>query len=149
MHALFTRKIYEKKREKKTALCHRVVFFRLLLTWFTSSSEGNSTHAFEVLLTALFKMKTSCCSLTEIQRRIDEVKRFLSVTLPIANAHTVEFYTNDVWKRFMAVSPQDVLSAVSSGSDQQGESQHKEKGKYRKGVASPLNLSSLCFITTK
>lgn len=71
-------------------------------------------------------MKTSCCSLTEIQRRIDEVKRFLSVTLPIANAHTVEFYTHDVWKRFIAVSPQDVLSAVSSGSDQQGESQHKE-----------------------
>ncbi|XP_047245695.1 methyltransferase-like protein 25 isoform X1 [Girardinichthys multiradiatus] len=71
-------------------------------------------------------MKPSCYSLTEIQRRIDEVKRFLSVTLAVANAHTVEFFTHDVWKRFVAVSPQEVLSAVSSGSDQQRESQHKE-----------------------
>uniref|UniRef100_A0A3P9BD98 Methyltransferase like 25 n=1 Tax=Maylandia zebra TaxID=106582 RepID=A0A3P9BD98_9CICH len=50
--------------------------------------------------------------LTEIQQRIDEVTRFLSITLNIANAHTVEFYTQDVWKRFVAVSPEDVLSAV-------------------------------------
>ncbi|CAG5927529.1 unnamed protein product [Menidia menidia] len=68
---------------------------------------------------ALFNMKSSSYSLEEIQQRIDEVKRFLSVTLSISNAHTVEFYTHDVWKRFMAVSPEDVLSAVSSGSDQQ------------------------------
>lgn len=79
-------------------------------------------------------MKSSCCSLTEIQRRIDEVKRFLSGTLAIANAHTVEFYTHDVWKRFIAVTPQEVLAAVSSGSDQQGAPEHKEKGKYRQDV---------------
>lgn len=79
-------------------------------------------------------MKSSRCSLTEIQRRIDEVMRFLSVTLAIANAHTVEFYTHDVWKRFIAVTPQEVLAAVSSGSDQQGEPKHKEKGKYRQDV---------------
>ncbi|XP_030295627.1 putative methyltransferase-like protein 25 isoform X1 [Sparus aurata] len=72
-------------------------------------------------------MMSSSCSLTEIQRRIDEVKRFLSVTLSIANAHTVEFYTHDVWKRFMAVSPQEVLSTVSSCSDQQRAQQHKER----------------------
>ncbi|XP_038144355.1 methyltransferase-like protein 25 [Cyprinodon tularosa] len=66
------------------------------------------------------------CSLTEIHQQIDEVKRFLSVTLAIANAHTVEFYTQDVWKRFMAVSPQEVLSAISSGSYQQVETKHKE-----------------------
>ncbi|XP_017270330.1 methyltransferase-like protein 25 [Kryptolebias marmoratus] len=70
-------------------------------------------------------MNSFCCSLSEIQRRIDEVKRFLSVTLSIANAHTVEFYTHDVWKRFMAVTPEEVLSAVSSSSDQQREPQHK------------------------
>ncbi|XP_037551614.1 methyltransferase-like protein 25 [Nematolebias whitei] len=64
-------------------------------------------------------------SLAEIQRQIDEVVRFLSVTLSIANAHTVEFYTHDVWKRFMAVTPEEVLSAVSSSSDQQREPQHK------------------------
>lgn len=75
-------------------------------------------------------MMSSSCSLTEIQRRIDEVKRFLSVTLSIANAHTVEFYTHDVWKRFMAVSPQEVLSTVSSCGDQQRAPQHKERGKH-------------------
>ncbi|XP_073336507.1 probable methyltransferase-like protein 25 [Pagrus major] len=73
-------------------------------------------------------MMSSSYSLTEIQRRIDEVKRFLSVTLSIANAHTVEFYTHDVWKRFMAVSPQEVLSTVSSCSDQQRAPEHKERG---------------------
>ncbi|XP_054910677.1 methyltransferase-like protein 25 [Poeciliopsis prolifica] len=72
-------------------------------------------------------MKSSRCSLTVIQQRIDEVQRFLSVTLAIANAHTVEFYTHDVWKRFMAVTPQEVLAAVSSGSEQEGEPEHKEK----------------------
>ncbi|XP_041637315.1 methyltransferase-like protein 25 [Cheilinus undulatus] len=66
-------------------------------------------------------------SLTEIQRRIDEVKRFLSITLSIANAHTVEFYTHDVWERFVAVSPQEVLSAVSSCSDQQREPERHSK----------------------
>ncbi|XP_047431325.1 methyltransferase-like protein 25 [Mugil cephalus] len=74
---------------------------------------------------ALFNMKSSSHSLAEIQRQIDEVRRFLSVTLNIANAHTVEFYTHDVWKRFMAVKPEEVLSAVSSRSDQQREPQHK------------------------
>ncbi|XP_059181437.1 methyltransferase-like protein 25 [Centropristis striata] len=64
-------------------------------------------------------MLSSSCSLTEIQRRVDEVKQFLSVTLSIANAHTVEFYTQDVWERFMAVPPQEVLSAVGAHSDQQ------------------------------
>uniref|UniRef100_A0A147B582 Methyltransferase 25-like protein n=1 Tax=Fundulus heteroclitus TaxID=8078 RepID=A0A147B582_FUNHE len=76
-------------------------------------------------------MKSSRCSLTDVQRQIDEVKRFLSVTLAIANAHTVEFYTHDVWKRFVAVSPQEVLSAVSSGRDQQGEAQHRAPERSR------------------
>uniref|UniRef100_A0A3P8S9K6 Methyltransferase like 25 n=1 Tax=Amphiprion percula TaxID=161767 RepID=A0A3P8S9K6_AMPPE len=68
-------------------------------------------------------MKPSSFSLTEIHRRIDEVKRFLSRTLDIANAHTVEFYTQDVWSRFMALRPEEVLLAVSR-SEQQGEPQH-------------------------
>ncbi|XP_033470132.1 putative methyltransferase-like protein 25 isoform X2 [Epinephelus lanceolatus] len=70
-------------------------------------------------------MFPSSYSLTEIQHRIDEVKTFLSVTLSIANAHTVEFYTQDVWQRFMAVSPEEVLVAVSSCSDQQGAPEHR------------------------
>ncbi|XP_070848223.1 probable methyltransferase-like protein 25 [Chaetodon trifascialis] len=76
-------------------------------------------------------MISSSNSLTEIQRRIDEVKRFLSVTLSIANAHTVEFYTHDVWDRFMAVPPEEVLSAVSACSDQQGAPEHKAKERSR------------------
>ncbi|XP_065807168.1 methyltransferase-like protein 25 isoform X1 [Labrus bergylta] len=64
-------------------------------------------------------------SLAEIQRRVDEVKRFLSNTLSIANAHTVEFYTHDVWQRFVAVSPHEVLTRVRACSDQQREPEHK------------------------
>ncbi|XP_062299748.1 methyltransferase-like protein 25 [Scomber scombrus] len=73
-------------------------------------------------------MTSSSCSLEEIQRRIDEVMRFLSATLSIANAHTVEFYTHDVWKRFMAVPPEEVLSAFSSCSDHQREPEVRGKG---------------------
>ncbi|KAM6896532.1 putative methyltransferase-like protein 25 isoform 3-T3 [Lycodopsis pacificus] len=73
-------------------------------------------------------------SLTEIQRRIDEVQRFLSVTLSIANAHTVEFYTHDAWNRFMAVPPQQVLSTVGSCSDQQGEPEHKANESEQTGT---------------
>uniref|UniRef100_A0A1A7XUZ0 Methyltransferase like 25 n=1 Tax=Iconisemion striatum TaxID=60296 RepID=A0A1A7XUZ0_9TELE len=91
-----------------------------------TSSVGSSTHASVVLFIVAFKMNSSTYSLTEIQKRIDEVNRFLSVTLSIANAHTVEFYTHDVWKRFMAVSPEEVLSAVSSDHDQQREPKLKE-----------------------
>ncbi|KAK1906555.1 Methyltransferase-like protein 25 [Dissostichus eleginoides] len=75
-------------------------------------------------------MSSSSYCLTEIQRRIDEVKQFLSITLNIANAHTVEFYTQDAWNRFTAVPPQEVLSTFSScndGSDQQREPQHRTK----------------------
>ncbi|XP_014868389.1 PREDICTED: methyltransferase-like protein 25 isoform X4 [Poecilia mexicana] len=123
MYAFISGKYKEQKLEKR-ALCHRLLF---LTTNDLSFGEGNGTHAFEVLFKSLFKMKSSCSSLTEIKRRIDEVKRFLSVTLAIANAHTVEFYTHDVWKRFIAVTPQEVLAAVSSGSEQEGEPEHKQK----------------------
>nr|XP_061815858.1 probable methyltransferase-like protein 25 [Nerophis lumbriciformis] len=60
--------------------------------------------------------------LTEVQKRIDKVTRFLGATLSIANAHTVEFYTHDVWSRFVAVSAEEVLSAIGT-SDHQGEPQ--------------------------
>ncbi|XP_056280302.1 methyltransferase-like protein 25 isoform X2 [Pseudoliparis swirei] len=69
-------------------------------------------------------MFPSSYSLAEIQRRIDEVQRFLSVTLSIANAHTVEFYTHDAWNRFVAVPPQEVLSNVGPRGDQRREPEH-------------------------
>lgn len=73
-------------------------------------------------------MISSSITLLEIHRRIDEVERFLSITLNIANAHTVEFYTHDVWNQFMAIEPQEVLHALSSRKDQQGAPEHKIKG---------------------
>ncbi|CAL8386023.1 unnamed protein product [Gadus morhua 'NCC'] len=50
---------------------------------------------------------------SDIRARIDEVRRFLSIARSIANAHTVEFYTHDVWSRLIAVTPEEVLSAIS------------------------------------
>ncbi|KAM9328769.1 putative methyltransferase-like protein 25 [Pholidichthys leucotaenia] len=76
-------------------------------------------------------MKSSSDSLTEIHRHIDEVRRFLSITLSIANAHTVEFYTQDVWKRFVAQTPREVLSAISSCSNQQREPPHRRTEQTR------------------
>lgn len=103
-------------------------YFRLLMSW-RPPTVGDFLHAYSrVLLWELCIMKSFSCSLTEIQRRIDEVKRFLSMTQNIANAHTVEFYTHDVWNRFMAVPPQEVLSTFSSCSDQQRAPEHKGKG---------------------
>ncbi|XP_049616570.1 probable methyltransferase-like protein 25 [Syngnathus scovelli] len=65
-------------------------------------------------------MIPSSISLAELRQRIDEVVRFLEVTLSIANAHTVEFYTHDVWSRFVAVSPEEVLNALGTNG-QKGE----------------------------
>ncbi|XP_067110593.1 methyltransferase-like protein 25 [Osmerus mordax] len=53
-------------------------------------------------------------SLEAIRNKIDEVKQFLSVSLSIANAHTVDFYTRDVWDQFMFVPPAELLAAISS-----------------------------------
>ncbi|XP_038594442.1 methyltransferase-like protein 25 [Micropterus salmoides] len=105
---------------------HRTVFSTANV-WACISSGRLLTCFAQVLLRELFKMIPSSYSLTEIQRRMDEVKRFLNITLSIANAHTVEFYTHDVWNRFMAVPPQEVLSTVSTCSDQQREPEHNAK----------------------
>ena len=67
--------------------------------------------------------------LTEIQRRVDGVMRFLSATLSIADAHTVEFYTRDVWRRFVAATPQEVLAAFGSEGGRQGAPEPGGKGK--------------------
>uniref|UniRef100_A0A8C1YG36 Methyltransferase like 25 n=1 Tax=Cyprinus carpio TaxID=7962 RepID=A0A8C1YG36_CYPCA len=58
-----------------------------------------------------------------LKRKIDELKRFLSISLSISNAHTVDFYTRDVWSTFMCVSPDDVLCAISSTHDRMRTSQ--------------------------
>ncbi|XP_061523732.1 methyltransferase-like protein 25 [Phycodurus eques] len=63
-------------------------------------------------------MIPSSVGLAELRQRIDELTRFLAATLSIANAHTVEFYTHDVWSRFVAVSPEEVLTAIGASGHQ-------------------------------
>uniref|UniRef100_A0A4W5REY0 Methyltransferase like 25 n=1 Tax=Hucho hucho TaxID=62062 RepID=A0A4W5REY0_9TELE len=58
-------------------------------------------------------MASSMNSLEAIREKIDDVKLFLSVSLSIANAHTVDFYTCDVWDQFMAVPPVEVLTEIT------------------------------------
>ncbi|XP_065145975.1 probable methyltransferase-like protein 25 isoform X2 [Paramisgurnus dabryanus] len=55
-----------------------------------------------------------------LKKKIDEVIRFLSISLSIANAHTVDFYTRDVWSTFISASPDEVLRAVNSSHDRTG-----------------------------
>ncbi|KAJ8245392.1 hypothetical protein GJAV_G00270260 [Gymnothorax javanicus] len=53
-----------------------------------------------------------------IKNKIDRLRAFLKISLSIANAHTVDFYTCDVWEEFIAVSPDSVLSILNSENDQ-------------------------------
>ncbi|XP_041717647.1 methyltransferase-like protein 25 [Coregonus clupeaformis] len=62
-------------------------------------------------------MASSMNSLEAIQKKIDDVKLFFSVSLSIANAHTVDFYTCDVWDQFMAVTPVEVLTEITLNGD--------------------------------
>lgn len=59
-----------------------------------------------------------------LKKKIYEVVRFLNISLSIANAHTVDFYTRDVWSRFISASPDEVLSAINS-SDRAGAAEGK------------------------
>lgn len=61
--------------------------------------------------------------LPTVRRKIDDVQRFLSIALHIANAHTVDFYTRNIWEEFVALAPEDVLSQLNGsphGSAQEG-----------------------------
>ncbi|XP_062373738.1 methyltransferase-like protein 25 [Sardina pilchardus] len=49
-------------------------------------------------------------SLPALRRKIDDVQRFLAIALRIANAHTVDFYTGNIWDEFIGLTPEDVLS---------------------------------------
>uniref|UniRef100_A0A3B4A476 Methyltransferase domain-containing protein n=1 Tax=Periophthalmus magnuspinnatus TaxID=409849 RepID=A0A3B4A476_9GOBI len=75
-------------------------------------------------------MMSATPSLTHVQQKIDEVKRFLAIALSIANAHTVEFYTHDVWSHFMDVAPEEVLSAVITHGVHQREHKCKENATF-------------------
>ncbi|XP_043093900.1 methyltransferase-like protein 25 [Puntigrus tetrazona] len=65
-----------------------------------------------------------------LKRKIDEVMRFLSISLSISNAHTVDFYTRDVWSAFMRVSPEEVLHALSSSQDRTEAIEEKQNATF-------------------
>uniref|UniRef100_A0A4W5K736 Methyltransferase like 25 n=1 Tax=Hucho hucho TaxID=62062 RepID=A0A4W5K736_9TELE len=69
-------------------------------------------------------MASSMNSLEAIQKKMDDVKLFLSVSLSIANAHTVDFYTCDVWDQFMAVPPVEVLTEITLNGDHKRAPEH-------------------------
>ncbi|XP_036614349.1 methyltransferase-like protein 25 [Trichosurus vulpecula] len=49
-----------------------------------------------------------------LRGKLRELLRFLRKAIPIANAHTVEFYTEDLWERFVGGSPDKVIEALRS-----------------------------------
>ncbi|CAL8242506.1 unnamed protein product [Merluccius merluccius] len=68
----------------------------------------------------------------EVRARIAGVTRFLSVALRVANAHTVQFFTHDVWRRLVAVPPEEVLAAVGDvGDGRQGEPRRHPESETR------------------
>ncbi|XP_019738737.1 putative methyltransferase-like protein 25 isoform X3 [Hippocampus comes] len=85
-------------------------------------------------------MIPSSVSLAELRQRMDEVARFLAATLSIANAHTVEFYTHDVWSRFMAVPPEEVLNAIGiSGRQREPDVQKQKQSRTTFGFCQDAN----------
>ncbi|XP_039617700.1 methyltransferase-like protein 25 [Polypterus senegalus] len=56
-------------------------------------------------------------TLKALRNALDQLAKFLVVSLKIANAHTVDFYTNGIWDEFVAVSPESVLSLLAEQSD--------------------------------
>uniref|UniRef100_UPI00398E6F24 probable methyltransferase-like protein 25 isoform X2 n=1 Tax=Pristiophorus japonicus TaxID=55135 RepID=UPI00398E6F24 len=49
-----------------------------------------------------------------VKSKIGCLTEFLDIYLRIANVHTVDFYTKDVWNEFVAVSPETVISHLLS-----------------------------------
>ncbi|XP_030640115.1 putative methyltransferase-like protein 25 [Chanos chanos] len=75
-------------------------------------------------------MAVADVTLDALKRKLDEVQRFLHISLSIANAHTVDFYTHDVWSQFMAVTPEDVLTCFGSTNDLKMAPEVKEKATF-------------------
>lgn len=51
-------------------------------------------------------------SLDLVKSKIKRLTDFLDFYLKIANAHTVDFYTKDVWNELVAVPPETVISGI-------------------------------------
>ncbi|XP_041709176.2 methyltransferase-like protein 25 isoform X2 [Coregonus clupeaformis] len=78
-----------------------------------------------------------------------DVKLFLSVSLSIANVHTVDFYTCDVWDQFMAVTPVEVLTEITLNGDHKRASErylnHGNGTPRRSSSVSVMIVSALCM----
>ncbi|XP_072123592.1 probable methyltransferase-like protein 25 isoform X2 [Mobula birostris] len=59
-----------------------------------------------------------------VKSKIKLLTDFLDIYIKIANVHTVDFYTKDIWNEFVAVSPETVISSLFS---QQGGSTSEGK----------------------
>uniref|UniRef100_A0A803J6E0 Methyltransferase-like 25 n=1 Tax=Xenopus tropicalis TaxID=8364 RepID=A0A803J6E0_XENTR len=72
-------------------------------------------------------MFPSLCEVStdQLKEAVKKLLQFLHETLQISGAHTVDFYTQDIWKKLVAVSPETVLSAFSKHN---GTSHHIGKG---------------------
>lgn len=66
----------------------------------------------------------SSASTDRVKEAVKGLLQFIEITTRISGAHSVEFYTQDVWKNQVAVSPEAVLSAFS----QQKELEHGCRG---------------------
>ncbi|XP_072511589.1 probable methyltransferase-like protein 25 isoform X2 [Notamacropus eugenii] len=55
-----------------------------------------------------------CGDVDVLRGKLRELLRFLRKAVPIANAHTVEFYTENLWERFVEGSPDKVMEALRS-----------------------------------
>ncbi|XP_066525214.1 methyltransferase-like protein 25 [Hoplias malabaricus] len=62
-------------------------------------------------------MAFTTVSTDELRSKIDAVLHFLSVSLSVSNAHTVDFYTSGVWSSFTALTPDEVLEALRAAPD--------------------------------
>lgn len=102
------------KQEEENSLAY--VWLKVYVCRFLSSS----------CMQINYEMECVELSLAALRRKIDDVQRFLSIALRIANAHTVDFYTRNIWNEFIALSPADVLSQFN---DQVSPCGTPEKGK--------------------
>lgn len=68
----------------------------------------------------------SSASTDRVKEAVKSLLQFIEITTRISGAHSVEFYTEEVWKNQVAVSPEAVLSAFS----QQQQLEHGCKGQH-------------------
>ncbi|KAM3926993.1 putative methyltransferase-like protein 25 isoform 2-T2 [Leptodactylus fuscus] len=83
-------------------------------------------------------------STAKIQASIESLLEFLQMTSQISGAHTVDFYTEDIWNTYVAVSPESVLSIFS---EQQNPQQQYREAPVISNIFSPttnqlVNLES-------